>query len=157
MDVSALVIDFSRVLIFAKTDVTVPSLNRHHQELAETPGYRVLEHFELNTQLLNYLREFNTHWPVILFTDGKLHSLPDIATHLDGIFKRMIMAEDLGYTKKQTEAYLALAYRIGRAPEQLLIVDDTLANIEAAKAAGCVTHQYVGNIDLISLLDKAKS
>jgi len=57
MNISALVIDFSRVLIFANADVS--SLNRHHAELEAHPGYRVLDHFQLNVELLEYLRELS--------------------------------------------------------------------------------------------------
>ena len=141
------------MLIFAKADV--PSLNRHHATLETQPGYRVLEHFTLNTELLDFLRQFNSHWPVILFSDGGLHALPDIAPKLEGIFQHIITADEMGYKKSQPEAYLGLAYRIGCTPQELLFVDDTAANIAAAKTAGCATHLYSSNSDLINLLKQA--
>jgi FMN phosphatase YigB (HAD superfamily) len=153
MNVSALVIDFSRVLIFASAEVE--SLNLHHQELAAVAGYRVLDHFRLNNELLDYLRIFDAKWPVVLFTSGRLHALPEIAPRIEGIFKRIMTVEDLGYEKNQPEAYLALAYRIGRTPQELLFVDDQQRNLEAAKVAGYMTHQYSTNSELIKLLEAA--
>ena len=155
MNVKALVLDFSRVLIFAQADV--PSLNSHHDALELQPGYRVLEHFRLNTELLEYLRELSKRLPLYLFSDGRLHTLPEITPALAGIFKKIVTAKEVGYKKNQAEAFLALAYRLGYAPQELLFVDDQPSNVEAAKAAGCATHQYTGNADLIDFLNRASA
>lgn len=155
MNISALVIDFSRVLIFANADV--PSLNRHHDTLETQAGYRVLEHFRLNTELLEFLRLISKQVPLYLFTDGHLHTLPDIAPSLQGIFREQLTAESFGYKKTQAEAYLALAYKLGYAPAAILFIDDTPANLTAAQAAGLHTYQYQTNPDLISVLSRATS
>jgi len=148
MNIKAIVCDFSRVLIFAKADV--PSLNRHHTELSAAPGYRVLEHFTLNTELLDYLRGLKA--VLYLLTDGRLHALPEIEAQLAGVFRAIVTAEELGYQKSQSEAYLALAYRFGYAPGELLFIDDQQRNIEAASAAGLHVHRYTGNAELMHFL-----
>ena len=154
MNIKALILDFSRVLIFANTDV--PSLNRHHLALeAHDPGYHVLEHFHLNQELLDYLKLLSGRVPLYLFSDGSLHLLPQIAKPLEGIFRIILTAAEVGYRKSQSEAYLALAYRLGFAPAELLYIDDDRANIEAAKSAGFVTHRYTTNTELIALLNSA--
>ncbi len=155
MNITALVIDFSRVLIFAGD--TVESLNQHHAKLAETePGYRVLEHFQLNTELLGHLRRLSSRVPIYLFTDGKLHKLPEIAPALEGIFKAIYQAEDFGYKKNQPEAYLALSYRLGIPAASILFIDDTPANVAAAASAGFVTYRYESNAATIALLERAQ-
>jgi HAD superfamily hydrolase (TIGR01509 family) len=148
----ALVIDFSRVLIFARADV--PSLGRHHDQLSPTPGYRPLEHFSLNTELLTFLHDLNASVPVYLFTDGRLHTVPEISPALEGVFRSIIKVEDLGYKKSQAEAYLTLAYRLGFAPADALFVDDKPANIEAAIAAGYAVRLYVSNDDLVRYINQ---
>ena len=142
--------DFSRVLIFA--NATVSSLNQHHDVLELQPGYRVLDHFQLNIELLVYLRELGKRLPIYLFSDGRLHALPDISPSLDGIFKKIMTAKEVGYKKSETEAFLGLAYRLGYAPQELLFVDDQTSNIAAAKSAGYATHQYIANTELIDFL-----
>lgn len=159
MNVSALVVDFAGVILQAKS--AVPEVEHLSPRIpvaqsgSSSNGYQVLDHFELNAELLAYLREFNLKWPVILFTDGRLHVLPEIAPELEGIFKRIVAAEDVGYAKTESEAYLGLAYRIGRSPQELLYVDDHHPNLEAAQAAGCAVHRYTGNAGLIQLLAEA--
>ena len=155
MDISALVIDFSRVLIFAKVDV--PSLNQHHAELEAQPGYRVLDHFELNTELLEYLRVLSGRVPVYLFSDGKLHTLPEIAPALKGIFRAIYTADEVGYKKSQPEAYLALAMRMGLTPGQVLFIDDSESNVAAAISSGLRAIQYTDNAQIIGRLDAASA
>ncbi len=155
MNIAAVVIDFSRVLIFARDDV--PSLNRHHEKLQEQSGYRVLEHFHLNTELLDYLRGLSQRVPIFLFTNGRLHSLPEIAPSLEGIFREIINSDSLGFSKTESEAYLTLSYRIGFAPAQILYIDDAQANIDAAAAAGLTAVRYTGNAGLIAILDQGRA
>lgn len=150
MQLKALVIDFSRVLIFA--NAAVSSLNHHHDVLELQPGYRVLDHFQLNIELLDYLRELGKRLPVYLFSDGRLHTLPEISPSLDGIFKKIMTAKEVGYKKSEAEAFLGLAYRLGYAPQELLFVDDQAANIAAAKSAGFAAHRYIANSELIDFL-----
>ena len=153
MDISALVIDFSRVLIFANVDTE--SLNRHHAALKPQPGYRVLEHFRLNTELLNYLRDLSQRVPIYLFSDGNLHTLPEIAPALQGIFRATYRPEEFGYTKRQPEAYLALAYKLNYPPTSILFIDDSPANIAAAASAGLTTYRYETNAAVMAFLDRA--
>lgn len=155
MDTSALVIDFSRVLIFANADVA--SLNHHHAQLETQPGYNVLDHFRLNTELLEYLRRLSKRVPIYMFSDGKLHALPEIAPSLKGIFHTIYTAEEVGYKKNQPEAYIELAYRIGLTPPQLLFIDDSPSNIAAATSAGLRAIQYVDNSQIIGQLNDASA
>jgi HAD superfamily hydrolase (TIGR01509 family) len=149
-----LIIDFSRVLVFARTEV--PNLEHLHAELAAQPGYRPGEHFQLNIELLSYLRKFSTRWPLYLFTDGHLHTLPEFEPVLKGIFRTVVTAEELGFKKTEPEAYMALAYHLGYAPSSLVFIDAKSANITAAAAAGLITHLYHDNTELITFLDRAQ-
>ncbi len=148
----ALVIDFSRILMFAKQP-DVESLNRHHAELSKQPGYVVFNHFALNTELLMHLRQIAVRIPLYLFTDGRLHELPEVASKLSGVFRRIVTVEALGHTKAQASAYESLAKLLGYTPGKLIFVDDKPANVAAAQAAGCQGHLYQSNDELIGYLE----
>lgn len=152
MTIKALVMDFSRVLIFANTDVPTESLGSRHATLAVTPGYRVLEHFTLNAELLAFLRVLSSRAPIYLLTSGHLHALPDITPSLAGIFAGIFTTEEIGYPKSRPEAFIELALRTGLTPPDLLVIDDQPGNIAAARQAGCVAYQYTDNQSLITAL-----
>ena len=139
-----LIVDFSRVLIFPTAE-NVDSLNKHHETLSKDPLYRLFDHFWLNHELLGYLEKVSEHMPVYIFTDGKLHKLPEVVPHLKDMFTEKHTVESLGLNKKQPESYLSLAERFGVKPEEMVFVDDKAANVAAAKQAGLNTILYLSN------------
>ena len=149
----ALVVDFSRVLIFANVD-NVDSLNGHHKALSVDPNYQIFDHFTLNHELLAYLRTLKDKIAIYVFTDGKLHHLSEVSTHLTGIFTGTYSVDSLGLNKKQPEAYLSLARLISVEPDEILFVDDKISNVEAAQSAGLQALQYTNNKVLIAELTK---
>lgn len=150
--VKVLVVDFSRVLIFPVAD-GVDSLNRYHETLSKYPLYKLFDHFWLNHELLDYLEKVSKHIPVYIFTDGKLHELPEVIPHLKDIFTEKHTVESLGLNKKQPESYLALAERFDVKPEEIVFIDDKAANIAAAKQAGVYAVQFTNNEDLLLQLE----
>jgi FMN phosphatase YigB (HAD superfamily) len=151
--VKTLVIDFSRVLLFPVA-AGVDSLNALHRELSADPHYQALDHFTLNLELLGYLKHLRSITPIYLFTDGKLHQLPEIVPYLEGIFKAVYSVESLGISKKQPEAYKGLAIRIGIDPSEIVFVDDKATNVKAARQAGAKSLLYTSNNDIMRELDK---
>ena len=67
-----------------------------------------------------------------------------LADHVDGIF----YSADLGYRKPSAEFYQLATQRIGAAPDRIVLVDDTLENIEGAKAFGWAAVHWTGEIGL---------
>ena len=51
-------------------------------------------------------------------------------------FERCFMSYELGLRKPDAPAFEAVARRIGVAPSRILFVDDTVANVEGARAVG---------------------
>jgi len=148
-----LIVDFSRVLIFPLAE-GVDSLNKHHETLSKDPLYKLFDHFWLNHELLDYLEKASKRMPVYIFTDGKLHELPEVVPHLKDIFTEKHTVESLGLNKKQPESYLALAERFGVKPEEMVFVDDKAANIAAATEAGVAAILYVDNESLLPELSE---
>jgi HAD superfamily hydrolase (TIGR01509 family) len=148
-----LIVDFSRVLIFPVAE-GIESLNKHHETLAKDPAYKLFDHFWLNHELLDYLEKVSKHIPVYIFTDGKLHELPEVVPHLKDIFTEKHTVESLGLNKKQSESYVALAARFGVKPGEIVFIDDKAANVEAAKRAGVHAIHYTSAENILSQLDK---
>jgi HAD superfamily hydrolase (TIGR01509 family) len=146
-----LIVDFSRVLIFP-TKNGIESLNGYHASLSKEPGYKLFDHFVLNHELLEYLERIGKAIPVYVFTDGKLHELPEVTPHLKDTFSAMYTVDSLGLNKKQPESYAALAAHIGVKPEEIAFIDDKAANVSAAQQAGVHAVQYTSNEELLPQL-----
>ena len=67
-------------------------------------------------------------------------------------FDAMHYAADLGAKKSDPRFYAAIEARTGFAPAELLLIDDTLANIEAALAAAWGGLHWTGEARLSDLL-----
>jgi len=67
-------------------------------------------------------------------------------------FDAMHYAADLRATKSDPAFYAAVEARTGFAPADLLLLDDTPANIEAARAAGWRASLWTGAVRLADLL-----
>lgn len=67
-------------------------------------------------------------------------------------FDAMHYAADLGAKKSDPRFYAAVEARTGFAPGEMLLVDDTLANVEMAHAAGWGAVQWTGFAQLSDLL-----
>jgi HAD superfamily hydrolase (TIGR01509 family) len=148
-----LIVDFSRVLIFPVAD-GIESLNKHHETLSDDPTYKLFDYFWLNHELLDYLEKISKSIPVYIFTDGKLHELPEVTPHLKDIFTEKHTVESLGLNKKQPESYITLAAHIGVKPEEIIFIDDKAANVAAAETAGVSAVQFTSNENLLTELDK---
>lgn len=53
-----------------------------------------------------------------------------------GAFHSLYLSHEIGLEKPDLVSYEAVAEREGYSPENIIFVDDTLANVEAARAAG---------------------
>jgi HAD superfamily hydrolase (TIGR01549 family) len=58
--------------------------------------------------------------------------------HLQGV----VISGELGLLKPDPEIYRAACERFGRPPQDFLFIDDTAANIEAARALGFEAHHF---------------
>jgi HAD superfamily hydrolase (TIGR01509 family) len=59
-------------------------------------------------------------------------------------FGALLVSCDLGAAKPDAEAFLRASEAAGAEPGRCLFVDDTRANIEAARAPGSRTHGFRG-------------
>lgn len=59
----------------------------------------------------------------------------------------------IGYGKKDSDSYLWIANDLGVEVGELVFIDDSVENIEAAKQAGLQTIHFISNEDLINKLN----
>jgi HAD superfamily hydrolase (TIGR01509 family) len=68
-------------------------------------------------------------------------------------FRRVFVSSTIGLRKPDAEAFAYVAREIGVRPERILFFDDSLANIEGARAAGFQTVHVRSNADIAAALE----
>jgi len=156
-DIKALLFDFSRTLIFPRDKTYRGDLNPLHRKLkSENKNYNFFSYFRLNTELLDYLARLSDRFSLYIFTSGSIQNAPEIADKLRERFKEIYSAEQLDLSKKDPSAYEYLIKILELPGKEILFIDDSIGNIEAAKKAGLKTFLYTSNTSLISELEKLK-
>ncbi|GKX33496.1 MAG: hypothetical protein MnENMB40S_11140 [Rhizobiaceae bacterium MnEN-MB40S] len=74
-----------------------------------------------------------------------------LGKHVDGI----IYSAQIGAKKPDHAFFDAAAKRRGRSPQDLVLVDDTIANVEAARAAGWHAAHWESSSSLMRLVEAA--
>jgi putative hydrolase of the HAD superfamily len=69
------------------------------------------------------------------------------------VFKEEFISCEMHLMKPGQEIFLEAIRRIGRKPEELLFIDDSLSNVEAAKKAGMNADLYIPKEDLRKLIE----
>lgn len=150
--IKTLLFDFSRVLLHPTDKTFSGSLNKLHRELKDNESYYLFNYFELNEELLEFLKTLKGEYELCIFTTDIIQNDPLIREKIDPIFSRIFSANELGITKKDPESYKFIAKDLGVKPGQIFFTDDTPGNIEVAKEAGLQVHLYQNNRELIGLL-----
>lgn len=133
--IKAFLFDFSRTILFPKDKNYGGELNALHKALSKQNDYNFLDHFKLDEGLLSYLETIKDKYELYIFTSGSIQNAPEIKSRLDKIFKKIFSAEGIGFSKKDPKAYEYISDQIGITPDEVIFVDDSEPNIEAAKQA----------------------
>ena len=155
--VNTLLFDFSRVILFPKDKAYIGDLNPLHAELRKNPGYRFLDYFELNTDLMRFLREIKSKYELYIFTSGSIQDAPEIQPEIREVFAKVYSAERIGYSKRDPASYKFIADDLHKRPDEILFVDDTAANIQVAKTAGLETLLFTSTQDAIAKIKQILS
>ena len=150
--IKVLLFDFSRVLLHPTDKTYSGSLNSLHKELKDNESFYVFHYFELNEQILEFLKTVKGKFKLAIFTTDIIQNDPLIKERIDPIFSKIYSACELGITKKDPDAYKFIAEDLNVAPDEILFIDDTYSNIDAAQIAGIKTHHYKTNSELINFL-----
>ncbi|HBF32248.1 MAG TPA: hypothetical protein DDW73_21920 [Rhizobium sp.] len=86
------------------------------------------------------LRRLRARHRVVAFSNTHAIHWRRVSSQLLGedAFHACYLSHELGLEKPERESYEAVASREGVHPDNIVFIDDTLANVEAAKAAGWV-------------------
>jgi FMN phosphatase YigB (HAD superfamily) len=152
--IKVLLFDLSRVLLFPTDPDYSDDLNPLHKKLSINPKYRLFDHFQLDEELIGHLSGLKKKYVLAIFTAGMIQETPELEKILLTIFDPIFSASQLGISKRDPDAYLEIAKRLGKKPREILFIDDYLLNIRAAKSAGLNTIHYQSNEKLIVELEK---
>lgn len=155
--IKVLLLDFSRVLLHPTDKTYTGSLNNLHRELKDKESYYLFNYFELNEELLKYLKTLKGKYELCIFTTDIIQNDPLIREKIDPLFSKIYSANELGISKKDPESYRYIAKDLGKKPDEIFFTDDTPGNIESAKDAGLHTYLYTSNDKLISTLKSLSS
>lgn len=152
--ITTLLFDFSRVLIHPKDVAYTGGMNELHNELnKKNIPYEFSDYFVINQQLLDFLKTIKKRFYRAIFTKETLQNRTEVKVKTDPVFDRVFSAMEFGLSKDDPHAYEFICKQLGQKPREIMFIDDTVKNIEAAEKAGLDTIHYVSN-DL--LIDKLK-
>ena len=107
--------------------------------------YGVLWKPGINQELLDFYKSLKPKTTLHIFTSARDLNFSEI----EGIFGQIISGEKEDLRKQDPSAYLVVAEKIGKMPEEILYIDDLPENIEAAKKAGMQTILYTRNEEVM--------
>lgn len=153
--ITTLLFDFSRVFIFPKDASYQGSLNAFYRQIIEKP-YNFFDYFFFNEELLEFVKTLKTHYSLNIFTTDIIQNDQAVRGEIDAIFSHVFSASELGFSKKQTEPYVIIAKTLQAQPSEILFIDDTIENVEAAKQAGLAAIPYLSNEQIMNELRQLK-
>jgi len=154
MKITTLVFDFSWVLMFPKDPEYHGKVNELHFKLNKSPDYQFFDHFRLNQELFDYLKKLKNGFSINMFTAGVVQDLPTVREKLDPVFEKIYSKRGIEIEKTDPKAYKFIAKDLGKEVGEILFIDDTEKNVEAAKEAGLKTMVFESNKKLFIELDK---
>lgn len=134
--ITTAVFDFSQVLLFAKDRSIKAELSASYDQLKAQPGFSFFNTFELNVELVHYLKLHVKTTDLYVFSNSTLLKLPEITAFLTEVFNEVISTREMRVDKKDPVAYTLLASRLSKNPHEMVFIDDTIGNVKAAKIAG---------------------
>ena len=144
--------DFSRVILFPKDPNYSDSLNALYKDHKDEENFDFFKYFRLNDELVIYLNSIKDTNDLYMFTSDIIQDAPELQPTVDSLFKKVFSASKMGTNKALPEAYTMIVKDLGVDVKELVYIDDSLVNIEAAKNAGLQTIQYTNNEKLLSKL-----
>lgn len=93
---------------------------------------------QMNTELIDFLKNAKDKYRLALLSNASSEFVkPLIANNgLEEIFERIYISSDLGMAKPEINVFKLVCATMGASPEQCIMIDDRVRNIDGAKAAG---------------------
>jgi putative hydrolase of the HAD superfamily len=130
-----------------------------HPELSITPDdyltYWRANDVYINEPILTYVQSIKA--PLYLATNQDplrtSHISQMVGHHFEGIFSSC----DIGFIKPEPGFYQHVELALNLHPDQIILIDDSRENIEAAQARGWIAHYYQGDIQALDGFLKASA
>lgn len=148
--ITTILSDFSRVILFPKNREFPGKLNDLYEELTSTLGsYDFFSYFDLNTELLETFRNLKDRYSINILTTGAIQDAPEVRAVIDPIFNQILSAKNFSLKKNEQQLYVEVAEILGKPTSEIIFIDDTAANLQAAKNAGMTVFHYHNNETLM--------
>lgn len=148
--ITHLLFDFARVLWLPKVEIT-SRLSDWYARQENKDQSQV----ELNQQVLDWIKAHRQRYVMAIFTNSNstLAEGSELRTEVEPYFDHILLAKQVGWGKDQPDTYLAVAKQLATQPEQILFIDDQLANIVAAQQAQIATIHFSDTTSCLSELN----
>lgn len=133
--ISTIVFDLSRTLLFPKNKNYKGELNGLYKEVSGDTDFNFFNYFYLDAETLSFLEILKDKCDLYIFTTGSIQNDPKIKKRLLSIFKRIFSAEEMKLFKKDPKSYKEISKALNRSPQEIVYVDDSKENLEAARLA----------------------
>lgn len=154
MIIKAILCDFARVILLPKDKTYMGRLDKLYLTLLRKLGkYDVFDYFDLNGELLHFLKKLKAKYSLNIFTTGKTQDDPKIKKKLTPLFDHIFVTSDYGIDKTDPNSYQYIANLLKVKPEEIVFIDDLDENIHAAKETGIYAIQYFDNQKLFTQLN----
>lgn len=146
--IKVILFDFARVILMPKQASYTGALNDLYATSARGNDYSVWNDFLLNEELLKFIKTSLQDYTCCIFTTGLVHKDPAILPQIQDLFTKMYSVLEINRSKKDPQSYKFIANDLGVDPKEILFIDDTESNIEAAAKAGLQTIHFQSNDQL---------
>ncbi|OGM29530.1 hypothetical protein A2630_00870 [Candidatus Woesebacteria bacterium RIFCSPHIGHO2_01_FULL_44_10] len=140
--IRALITDVSRVLLFPKDRTYTGSLNDLYKEESLKPNYKFFNYFELNEELLKFYKSLKGRVDVHILTSDIIQDAPELKPFWKDVIGKIFSASKMNTHKSTPDAYEKVIKELNLAPHEVIYVDDSNENLEAAKKVGLQTVLY---------------
>lgn len=115
---------------------------------------------EIDPVKAEYLKELRTRFPLYILSNNNPLVMPrcmerfrEAGIPADSLFVEMFLSCEMKMMKPGKEIYLEAIKRIGLEPSELLFIDDSMLNVEAARSVGMNAAYYERGTDLRALIE----
>ena len=141
--ITTILSDFSRVILLPKDKNYQGTLNGLYGESLENiQPFNFFDFFEFNEEILSLYSSLKKKYSVNIFTSGIIQKAKEVEQRIRPMFDHIFTAADFGLSKKQPEAYLFIADKINKKPNEIVYIDDKLDNCKGAEKAGMKAIHY---------------
>lgn len=151
--IKTLLFDFMGVISNPQIQNYSDAVTTVHKEIFPKDPYYFINHYELNQELLEYIKTKNNKFELAIYTSMVLSTETELNKKLAPIFSKIFSAAELGLEKKDPRSYEAIIKSLNKNPDEVLFIDDTRSNLEAAKEAGLITHMFTDNSEIIKYIN----